>query len=148
MIELLKRLSKTIVSRAGPYSTHDPETGMVVEQHLEKGVLHCTDGKPALIWRDPETNLVTREEYYEHGVLHRTGGKPALIWRDPETNVVIDEKYYENGRYHRIKGCPAVICRDPKTGDVTYESFYEDGKAVALEREIKQTPKRAVLTPL
>jgi hypothetical protein len=124
----------------------DAQTGVVTRESWRKeDKLHREDG-PAAIWRDPQTGVVTWEEWYKEGERHCEDG-PADTRRDAQTGVVTGKVWYKEGKRHREDG-PAIIRLDAQTGVVTEKMWYKEGK---LHREdgpadIERDPQTGVVT--
>ncbi len=101
------------------------KTGKITHEVWSKdGILDRADG-PAVIFRDPLTNVVTKEVWNKAGVTDRTGG-PAFIIRNAKTGIVTHEEWWRNGERDRGDG-PADVKRDAKTGRVISEEWWKDG---------------------
>lgn len=83
-----------------------------------KGRYHRTSDRPAVIERDEDTGVVTREEYYEHGRLHRECRgdvmRPAVIVRDPMTGLVTRAAGYVHGRFIGVTRTPDLRYDRPR----------------------------------
>lgn len=52
---------------------------------------------PIRILRDAETGKITHKEWKRHGEYHRDSGLPAVVSRNPKTDVITYEAYYIYG---------------------------------------------------
>ncbi len=80
---------------------YDRVTGEVKNEQWMRGGKHHRDGdKPAHIFRNIPTGVVIMEVYYKNGQLHRDAG-PAIIFRDPRTGRLGRQEYWTAGAWEK-----------------------------------------------
>ena len=79
--------------------------------------------EPTRIRRDAKTGKITHKEWKREGLHHRDGGLPAVLNRDPKTDVIIYEAFYKNGDcYKEIHRDPKTGETYGNKNDVTLAS--------------------------
>jgi hypothetical protein len=105
----------------------DLATGQVLKvQRYHYRKYHEENG-PALIQRDPETNVAIREGYFLKGKHHREDG-PAWVERLPDGQPMVELFYRQNFLHREPAEGPAIMRRsevDPSF--IVEESYYLNG---------------------